>query len=56
MSHPGLMLGIEKNKGQNVGALHQKNSRIVGAHKIAIMASILQSAFFNFQWKQTVIA
>lgn len=54
MSHPGLMLGIEKNKGQNVGALHQK--RIVGVHKIAIMASILQSAFFNFQWKQMVIA
>lgn len=41
MSHPGLMLGIEKKRGQNVRASHQ--NLLVGAHKIAIMAFVHQS-------------
>lgn len=41
MSHPGLMLGIEKKGGQNVRASHQ--NLLVGAHKIAIMAFVHQS-------------
>lgn len=41
MSHPGLMLGIEKKRGQNVRASHQ--NLLVGAHKIAIMAFVRQS-------------
>lgn len=48
------MLGIEKkNKGENVGALHQ--NLLVGEHKIEIMAFIHQSVIiaevmnFNLQ-------
>lgn len=43
MSHPGVMLVIEKtkNKGQNIGALNK--NLLVGLHKMSKMAFIHQS-------------